>query len=750
MSSFVCLLLVASFAYSADFASRVDKSDTSKSLAHSVDCGAISDQSAISLAGYKDWTLEQSGVTKAGWTAKSDILAARHALVVWFKKNADILGKSQLTIKSAGLSARKFDSINAISTTLKSGVRGRLKIVLRDTTGRKFSNKAPISTGYSDWAEFTRTYSAEVISFYGISRIAQGVTAPALPLPPFSIDHIQVILPEGAGDGSLSLSDLVVFGKLAKNNSNEPLSPYISWLKSNCSDREDRKPGLDIAVPGSKEPINIGRSIPISVSVNSGSVGGGAVLHVLLDRFGAEPVLLHSEHITLSDPVVTTRKFIQGLKSPGFYAVTARLSDMNGHLLTQASRMLLVWDPPGNAYQDTVSTFFGMMYPIDRLADSRKSDLELMRKAGVKIVRFPFRWSDIQPLKNQFTWHVYDTIMKDLNAGGFIAQPMVFNTPDWASSEVWGSRFAGMVKSRPQWIVPREMDDMATFMGFAAARYKRQQVTWEVWNEPTESQHWIGGDVDDYLVLLKSVDREVRRTAPDAKVISAGIGIADAQDERFAPRIVDQLDSVADGFAIHAYDGERQAAQSIAMALNLVAGRSNKGVWLNETGYLVDPVDPAGELRRSAVLTKTAVMARFMGAKNFTWFIFRNFPASANSPSDNYALTAADGSVRLPILAYANVARWLAGTTSIRVVELGQHVRGYEFSSNSRQILVAWVDDEGSKMDIVLPIREGLSFSGVYDMFGGPVSRLKVGDVVVLGHAPKFLVYERRAVLLKK
>jgi hypothetical protein len=189
ISSFVCLLLAASFAHPANLANSADKINKSESPAHSIGCDAIWSRSIISLADYTDWTLEQSAGTKAGWTVKPDQPDTRRSLTVWFKKSADGLRRSQLIIKSAGLSARKFDTINAMSITLKSGVRGRLRVILQDATGRQFYSKYQFSTGYPDWVEFTgASYAIDALTFHGMRHALERVTTLTPPTPPFSDD----------------------------------------------------------------------------------------------------------------------------------------------------------------------------------------------------------------------------------------------------------------------------------------------------------------------------------------------------------------------------------------------------------------------------------------------------------------------------------------------------------------------------------------------------------------------------------
>lgn len=735
--SIFCLLILTCCAH----AGGVEDQAASREV---TSCNNISDHSVLSLADYTDWVLATSGESKAHWKITPDESDPMPSLEVSFSMKPDRGGRSNVVMSSPSLSALQFDSISGISGSLKSSANGRLRIILRDSIGRQFYSRKPADAGFPDWVDFpSMSYASDSVVFHNMSVSQDHLEKFPSLIPPFSIDHIQLTLIDKTVDGSIKFADLIVSGNRSGATGTQKSSPYSRWFRSTCVLRAIDTPQVFLGMDEQSEPIDVGQRMLYRVTVEGAESTGNALLEVLYNRFGAQPVIKERHQIDFSEEKSSVIEMHQRFNAPGLYSLTARLTDSVGRLLSQDSRKIMVWDPPGNSQQDSVPEFFGMMY-LDRFPETRSSDLNLMRKAGVRIVRFPFRWSEIEPTQNEFRWGTYDGVMRDLDTLGFIAQPMVVYTPRWAARKELATPFTSIAAKRPQWVAPNAPDTLASFIGTAAARYRDQALVWEIWNEPTESQNWIGGTNKNYIDVLTSAAYQVRLNSNQAKVISAGIGISSAENDQLALAIADLPETVTDGYSIHAYGGEQQVKQNIAEAQHILADRSKyKGVWVNESGYLVDPSDPTGELRRSAALTKMAVTARFMEAQNFTWFIFKNFASSTKSSFDNYAIRDADNSIRASLLAYANVTRWLVGSSNVDIVNIGQDIQGYEFVQNDKRILVTWLRDELAEEFIAPPAIPGMSLEGVYDMFGGLVRR---EGQISQGHAPLFFVYSPKPV----
>lgn len=737
MALFVISLMVLNFVLMLSNAASVEAMSVARDLVSGgVECSEVRSRSIISLAAYDDWKMQYSGADLVTLRVNNMAEKAPSSLVVDVKKPNNKGARPLVILKSASLSRIQYDQINALSVLLKSSYAGNIRVMLRDSAGRVFFSRRPMSTKHGVWAEFSRSYAADAVAFHG-ERPNSG------PKPPFTVDHIQLNLSEKETDGLVEISRIAIFRERSSFVTANDEHHFESWLRLNCDYMPASKMKLELVGADRRRPISVGQEISIKLDRSVEDPGWKGVISLSVHRFGSSP----SE--VLKREVVTKRRSVVAIQAshrfnaPGLYGVTARITDSEGNLIAQVSRTALVWDPPNNEYYDTKPAFFGMMYPMDRFAQTRTEDLDLMRQAGVKIVRFPYRWSEIEKNGGRFDWRSSDRMMRSLAQRGFLAQPMVFYTPNWAAKPMAQSAFAAEAKRRPQWVIPADPRSFASFLRSAADRYRDQSPVWEIWNEPTESQHWIGGGVSDYLAIFQAAHGQIKSVSPAADVITAGIGLVGAENQDFASTMISRLGSVADGVAVHSYGGEVQAEQNIRVALNILenAGIENN-VWLNETGYLADPGDAAAELRRSAVLVKTATIARYMNAENFTWFIFRNFETSANSSNDNYSLIAANGGVRPPLIAYSAVVRHLAGSTSVGKVNVSDEVVGYEFISQARRLIVTWLNDEYGQEIVSLPYRKGYSHVQLYDMYGGATEKLRNGAMYRQGYSPIFLVYD--------
>lgn len=734
------MLLVTGFYLAANPASAQNISAPGSLAMSHPNCDAIWTRTNLALPAYTDWALDKSAGVSATVTVEPETSAARGAIAVTYQIDPATTVRPQLMLRSAGLSALAFDDVGAISFSVIAGGGGVGRVILAGSDGTTFFSSTAVPLTQPNWTETRSTTSTAALVYFG------DTVPDSFPvIPPFSVHHIQIGLPlptEGPLSGTIRVSNIAIFQRSSLRGADAIVSSYTKWLKNNCNVVTSGQPLVTLTLPVTLEPVDVGSRMNFSVTVQPAGYRGAAALRLRIYRFGADPISLPDQALAITDATSQSNNLVYDFSSPGLYGVTASLVDANGSLLGQASRGVMVWAPPGNAYTDTVPSFFGMMY-LDRFSSTAPKDLALMAKAGVKLIRFPFRWSEIETAKNQFSWTIYDTLMKNLSQAGFVAQPMVVYTPKWAGRDLSATTYASDAATTPEWVVPNDPADVARFLGAAARRYANQPVIWEVYNEATEGYRWIGGTGQDYVATLKAVSTAVRAASPTAKLIPCGIDVAGAMDPTFSPLVANNLQGIADAFAIHSYGGESQVATNIALIRNLLpAARKDMDLYVNETGYLVDPTDPTSELRRSAALVKAATVSRFLGAKNFIWFIFSNLQGISNVPTDNFPIMIEDGSVRPAIIAYANVVNRLAGSTPTRAMDFGPNARGYEFSVGDRRVLVTWLDEETGAVSIQPPVPVGMMLSEVYDMFGGPVDITHNDGSLIQRHSPLFSVFK--------
>lgn len=154
--------------------------------------------------------------------------------------------------------------------------------------------------------------------------------------------------------------------------------------------------------------------------------------------------------------------------------------------------------------------------------DSQRTQvLDKMKAAGVTWVRIDVGWSSLQEVGRGLLsqWYV-DTVDRCVNlarARGINVLAMLWATPSWANG--------GQSRNVP----PLDVKDFAWIANWAANHFRGRVAAWEVWNEPDSAQSsWSwGGDVAQYVGLLKAAYPAFKSGDPSAQVVFAGTSSAD-------------------------------------------------------------------------------------------------------------------------------------------------------------------------------------------------------------------------------
>ncbi len=141
------------------------------------------------------------------------------------------------------------------------------------------------------------------------------------------------------------------------------------------------------------------------------------------------------------------------------------------------------------------------------------TQLNLMKKAGIKWTRFDFTMDVIEPSQDNFNWTSYDNIVNTAALYGvnIIALVDQYFTPNWANNTL-----DNMVPPPP-----------AIYQSYAqaiAAHYSGKISLFEMGNEPNETGSWHPQwNAAAYTALLKAGYNGVKAGNPNAKVLSGGL-----------------------------------------------------------------------------------------------------------------------------------------------------------------------------------------------------------------------------------
>ena len=165
---------------------------------------------------------------------------------------------------------------------------------------------------------------------------------------------------------------------------------------------------------------------------------------------------------------------------------------------------------------------------LHREADPAKirRELEVLRQAGVGLVRQEFNWAEFEPLDSdehpdigRDAWVKYDQIVEAARGAGIEVLARLDRAPAWATP--------GFDPRSNPWMQapPADNADFADFAGQLATRYRGKVRYYQIWNEPNLLGEWGGRPPDpaEYLAMLRAVGQAIRAADPDARIVLAGL-----------------------------------------------------------------------------------------------------------------------------------------------------------------------------------------------------------------------------------
>jgi polysaccharide biosynthesis protein PslG len=171
--------------------------------------------------------------------------------------------------------------------------------------------------------------------------------------------------------------------------------------------------------------------------------------------------------------------------------------------LTLIAPASAVGAPPARAADDSAPRLpaFGAVYHgmWDLSWEQRAQILDRLESFGVQWVRIGVPWSAIQPRRPTaedpgwgMRWGVpkADRVIAMAYERGFKISVTIHRTPDWANG------------GRGPAYLPFDLDHYAQAAQWMAHRYGDQVRSWEIWNEPNNPKHLLGGPAPRYTEML--------------------------------------------------------------------------------------------------------------------------------------------------------------------------------------------------------------------------------------------------------
>jgi hypothetical protein len=426
----------------------------------------------------------------------------------------------------------------------------------------------------------------------------------------------------------------------------------------------------------------------------------------------------------------------------GFYRVRAEY----GVGRAQESRLLrLAFVPP----RTTADTVIGVnhAYPTGFL-------LNLAKKAGVSWCRdWSLKWQHIEPAKDRFRWDVSDPQINRVVAEGMNPVAMFpFPSAEWnstapsmealmAASGLYRGGGKGddaelSLRARWAWL-PRDVDELISFIMTGVSRYEGKVQVWEFLNEPLFTDYALpdSSHLDhppgasgtqatapirtytprDYLDLVRVVAPAIRSANPNARIVG-GPGMQPAADYTLQ-MVQGGLTDYVDILGIHDYP-ERRKPETLLPSMDTLqavmrAHGNAKPIWVTEFSYFGTddlprkPFVPIPGLWSEPQLLSEKQVADytvrfctiFLGRGGEKIFLHSGCTGSVNHPSTESCMFA-DGAVRKIFPAMAVFTEKMGPAPQLVGDRTGERGYIFAFETGQHSTLVLWDPEEGASVPV--------------------------------------------------
>lgn len=143
---------------------------------------------------------------------------------------------------------------------------------------------------------------------------------------------------------------------------------------------------------------------------------------------------------------------------------------------------------------------------------------------GIRLVRQPFDWSQIEPEPDAFDWSEYDPIVEALATRDIQILAILSSSPAWSVDE---DATDGSVR------LPMEVEDFGIFVEAFTERYAGNVGYIQIWDAPNRREAWGNQPVNPraYMELLATAATAVRQRDPSMRIVMAELAWSQEQGD---------------------------------------------------------------------------------------------------------------------------------------------------------------------------------------------------------------------------
>ena len=237
-------------------------------------------------------------------------------------------------------------------------------------------------------------------------------------------------------------------------------------------------------------------------------------------------------------------------------------------------------------FKNGVLTFFpwnedwnNFMYPDEK---AWLKDMQLLKKAGLTMVRLDFLWDRLEPSRGEFNFDYYDSLVKTLKENKIEILGLLGYCSTWANDQ-------------KKWnLPPKNSHDFHNFAFTVASRYKKDIHYWEIWNEPNIAVYFeVNNWPVSYVPILKEGYTAVKKADPKSVVLHGGLaqGVSESLEQLYQAGAKPYFDRVNIHPFVNPVDlSKRPLSKVVSLDVNEVEkvmkkyGDHFKKIWITELG----------------------------------------------------------------------------------------------------------------------------------------------------------------------
>ena len=373
-------------------------------------------------------------------------------------------------------------------------------------------------------------------------------------------------------------------------------------------------------------------------------------------------------------------------------------------------------EPIGNDYPQDKSSFkFGIAGIRFYNPESFELQLKAAQLMGAAYERKYASWGQIQPKQGEWNWEQLDREIAAAEEYGIERQLLINGGTQWAVREKYEDY-------RKKNNTPPRIKPWEEYIHQLATRYQDRITYYEIWNEPDIG--FYHGTIDEYLELLKSAYRTIKKVDPDLQVMSGGFASAIPRSRYLEERgdlhreVVRKGQKYFDVHAFHRHSPFSRFRNEVEGPLQEIRSllKKDKPLWFNETAMHSTFI---GEKEQARVLFKKLTYGWARGAMGYTWFNMLSNPNYAPSHHEhNYGMLTKDFNPKAVYVAYNELVTQLHNKQFIQQLETPQGYYAFLFGNDQEKVIVTWKEDESEPDLMYLPSFEGISQVEMIDLMG--------------------------------